>query len=192
MSLQMKTSPRARSKDGAPRPREYSPARARMAHASGPLLVCYDGSDDAKYAIETAATLFPGGCALVISVWQRLAGIDSINWAGEPAGLINSVELDRAAAEHGAQLAEQGARIAHEAGMDAQPLAVEALGPIWKMIVEAAAAHDASAIVIGSRGLTGLRAMLLGSVSSAVVQHAGRPTLVIHRPAGHASQRSEP
>jgi nucleotide-binding universal stress UspA family protein len=192
MSLQMKTSPRARSKDGAPRPREYSAARARMADVpGGPLLVCYDGSEDAKYAIETAATLFPGGRALVISVWQRLAGIDSINWAGEPAGLINSVELDRAAAAHGAQLAERGARIAHEAGMDAEPLAVEALGPIWKMIVEAAAAHDASAIVIGSRGLTGLRAMLLGSVSSAVVHHAGRPTLVIHRPAGHSAEHSE-
>jgi nucleotide-binding universal stress UspA family protein len=167
-----------------------------MAHvAGGPLLVCYDGSDDAKYAIETAATLFPGGHALVVSVWQRLAGLDSIAWAGEPAGMINSVdsvELDRVAAEQGSRLAEQGARIAHEAGLDAEPLAVEAFGPIWKTIVEAGAARDASAIVIGSRGLTGLRAMLLGSVSSAVVHHAGRPTLVIHRPADHTAEHSEP
>jgi nucleotide-binding universal stress UspA family protein len=164
-----------------------------MAHgAGGPLLVCYDGSDDAKYAIETAATLFPGGRTVVVSVWQRLAGLDSIAWAGEPGGMVNSVELDRAAAEHGSRLAEEGARIAHEAGLDAEPLAVEALGPIWKTIVEAGAADDASAIVIGSRGLTGLRAMLLGSVSSAVVQHAGRPTLVIHRPADHTAEHAEP
>jgi nucleotide-binding universal stress UspA family protein len=154
-----------------------------MAHRrSSPVLVCYDGSDDARYAIETAATLFPGGHALVVSVWQRLAGLDSIAWAGEPAGMVNADELDRAAAEHASRLAEQGARIAHEGGLDAEPLPVEALGPIWKSIVEAGAAHDASAIVIGSRGLTGLRAMLLGSVSSAVVHHAGRPTVVIHRP----------
>jgi nucleotide-binding universal stress UspA family protein len=32
---------------------------------------------------------------------------------------------------------------------------------------------------MGSRGLTGLRAMLLGSVSNAVVHHADRPTLII-------------
>src|SRR3954466_12920455 len=160
MSIQIKHSARVPSKDGAHSPRERATARARMNPAAGqPLLVCYDGSDDAKYAIETAATLFPGNHALVVSVWQRLAGLDSIAWAGEPGGMVNSVELDRAAAEHGSRLAEQGARVAHEAGLDAEPLAVEALGPIWKTIVEAGAAHDASAIVIGSRGLTGLRAM---------------------------------
>jgi nucleotide-binding universal stress UspA family protein len=36
--------------------------------------------------------------------------------------------------------------------------------------------------VMGSRGLTGVRSMLLGSVSNAVVHHTERPTLVIHRP----------
>jgi nucleotide-binding universal stress UspA family protein len=156
------------------------------------LLVCFDGSDDAKYAIEIAAALFPGAHALVVSVWQRLAGLDSVAWAGEPAGMVNSDELERAAAEHGSRLAEQGVRIAHEAGLDAESLPLEAVGPIWKTIVEAGAAHDASAIVIGSRGLTGLRAILLGSVSSAVVHHAAQPTLVIHRPADHAAEHSEP
>jgi nucleotide-binding universal stress UspA family protein len=105
---------------------------------------------------------------------------------------VDSAELERVAAERGSLLAEQGARIAHEAGLDAEPLAVEAVGPVWKTIVEAAAAHDASAIVIGSRGLTGLRAMLLGSVSSAEVQHAGRPTMVIHRPADPTAEHAEP
>src|SRR6478672_696900 len=121
MAIQMKTSPRARSKDGVPRPREHSAVRARMAHAAGgPLLVCYDGSDDAKYAIETAATLFPGGHALVVAVWQRLGGLESIAWAGEPIGMVNFGELERAATEHGRRLAEQGAQIAHEAGLDAE------------------------------------------------------------------------
>jgi nucleotide-binding universal stress UspA family protein len=159
--------------------------------ANGPLLVCYDGSDDATYAIATAATLFPGAHALVVSIWQRLAGLDTIAWAGEPAGMVTSGELDRAAAEHGSRVAARGARIAQEAGLDAEPLVVEATGPVWKTIVEAGAAHDAAAIVIGSRGLTGLRAMLLGSVSSAVVHHAGRPTVVIHRPDDLSAARAE-
>jgi nucleotide-binding universal stress UspA family protein len=53
---------------------------------------------------------------------------------------------------------------------------------VWKTIVEIADRHDAATIVMGSRGLTGLRSMLLGSVSNAVVHHADRPTLVIRQP----------
>ena len=83
---------------------------------------------------------------------------------------------------HGGRVADEGVRIAREAGFEAEPLAIKATGPVWKTIVETADRHDAAAIVIGSRGLTGVRSMLLGSVSSAVVHHADRPTLVVHRP----------
>jgi nucleotide-binding universal stress UspA family protein len=55
---------------------------------------------------------------------------------------------------------------------------------VWTTILEVAERYDASMIVIGSRGLTGLRSILLGSVSTAVVHHADRPTLVIHSPSG--------
>jgi nucleotide-binding universal stress UspA family protein len=59
---------------------------------------------------------------------------------------------------------------------------VEATGSVWKTIVELADRHDAAAIVMGSRGLTGVRSMLLGRFSSAVVHPADRPTLVIGQP----------
>jgi nucleotide-binding universal stress UspA family protein len=49
-------------------------------------------------------------------------------------------------------------------------------------IVEVADRHDAAAIVVGSRGSTGLQRALLGSVSSAVVHHADRPTLIVRQP----------
>jgi nucleotide-binding universal stress UspA family protein len=52
---------------------------------------------------------------------------------------------------------------------------------VWKTIVEIADRHDAATIVMGSRGLTGLRPLLLGSVSSAIVHHADRPTLIIRQ-----------
>ena len=53
---------------------------------------------------------------------------------------------------------------------------------MWAAIVDAAEQLDAAAIVLGSRGLTGLKNVLLGSVSEGVVRHAGRPVLVVHRP----------
>jgi nucleotide-binding universal stress UspA family protein len=154
--------------------------------ANGPLLLCYDGSEDATNAIRRAGALFAGRRALVVTVWQPTAVPSSLGFAGETAGMINSVELDRAAAEAGGRLADEGVRIAQQAGLLAAPVAVEGAGPVWKTIVEIADRDDAATIVMGSRGLTGLRAMLLGSVSSAVVHHADRPTLIVRQPVAHA------
>jgi nucleotide-binding universal stress UspA family protein len=67
----------------------------------------------------------------------------------------------------------------------AEPLALEAAGPVWKTIVDTADREDAATIVMGFRGLAGLKAMLLGSVSSAVVHRADRPTLIVRRPLAH-------
>jgi nucleotide-binding universal stress UspA family protein len=49
---------------------------------------------------------------------------------------------------------------------------------------------DANAIVVGTRGLTGLRSMLLGSVSHAVLQHANRTVIVVPS-AAVAEERTE-
>ena len=51
-------------------------------------------------------------------------------------------------------------------------------GPIWQTILETADSMDAAVIVVGSRGLSGLRSSLLGSVSHALVNRARRPVLV--------------
>jgi nucleotide-binding universal stress UspA family protein len=151
----------------------------------GPLLVCYDGSDDAKHAIESAASLIRNRQAVIATVWQPFAGMDSLAWSGVTASGVNFVELDQAAAEGGAGTANEGVRIARESGMDAEPATEKAAGPVWKTILELADRHDAAAIVMGCRGFTGIRSVLLGSTSSAVVHHADRPTLVVHRPSGH-------
>ena len=71
---------------------------------------------------------------------------------------------------------------AEAAGFTATPVIAEALGPVWQAIVRVADERDAAAIVLGSRGLSGVKAALLGSVSSGVVQHATRPVLVVQRP----------
>lgn len=154
----------------------------RTSSADGPLLLCYDGSEDARHAIQRAGELFAGRRALVVNVWQPTAVPSSLGFAGETASMVNFVELDGAAARDGDRVADEGVRIARAAGLIAEPVAVEANGPVSKSLVEIADRDDAATIVMGSRGLTGLRAMLLGSVSGAVVHHADRPTLIIRRP----------
>ena len=149
--------------------------------ADGPLLLCYDGSEDAKHAIEHAGRVLGGRDALVVTVWQPTPALGGYASAGATDSTFDFVEVDRAAADLGERVARDGVRIAQQAGLHAKPVAVEATGPVWKTIVEIADRHDAATIVMGSRGLTGLRPMLLGSVSSAIVHHADRPTLVIRQ-----------
>ena len=49
-----------------------------------PLMVCYDGSEDAKHAIRRAAAIFPGRHSLVVTIWQPTAGLGSFAWAVRP------------------------------------------------------------------------------------------------------------
>ena len=154
--------------------------RGHTSSADGPLLLCYDGSEDATHAIQRAGALLPGRPALILHVWQPTPRMGRLGFAGETVSMVG--ELDQAAAEHGRRVADKGVHIAQQAGLDAVPLAVEVTGPIWATIVETADRYHAATIVLGSRGLSGVRLMLLGSVSSAVVHHADRPTLVIRRP----------
>ena len=136
--------------------------------ADGPLLLCYDGSEDAKHAIEHAGRLLGGRDALVVTVWQPTPALGSSASVGATDLMFDFVEVDRAAADLGERVARDGVRIAQQAGLYAKPVAVEATGLVWKTIVEIADRHNAATIVMGSRGLTGLRPLLLGSVSSAI------------------------
>jgi nucleotide-binding universal stress UspA family protein len=147
--------------------------------ADGPLLICFDGSEDAKQAIRSAGHLLGGRHALVLTVWEPAVNPGGYAWLGADTSAINVVELDRAAAEHGDHVANQGSHIALEQGLGAEPMTIKATGPVWKTILEIADREDAAAIVMGCRGLTGVRSLLLGSVSSAVIHHAERPTLVV-------------
>jgi nucleotide-binding universal stress UspA family protein len=156
--------------------------QGRASSADGPLLLCFDGSDDARRAIQSAGALFGGRHALVLTVWQPITDLGGLAWTGATAGRVDLVELNRGAAEDGARVADEGVRVALAAGLKAEPLPAEASRSVWNTIVEIADHQDAAAIVTGSRGLTGMRSMMLGSLSGAVLHHADRPTLVIRQP----------
>jgi nucleotide-binding universal stress UspA family protein len=142
-----------------------------------PLLLCYDGSENAKRAIREAARLLAPRPAVVLSVWQDAAAIPSLAWAG---GSVPDLEDLLTAAREGAErMAEEGAGIARATGFVVTTRVAEAKGPIWMAVEEVAEEHDADAIVVGSRGFSGIKSLLLGSVSSGIVHHSLRPTIVV-------------
>jgi nucleotide-binding universal stress UspA family protein len=154
------------------------PAARAEETIDGPLLLCYDGSEGAKRAIEAAAELFEARRALVLHFWE--------SWVAEAPALAGAsktvagmaAELDEIADEQSADRCAEGVAAAEMAGFHVEGLSERATGPAWMAVLDAAHEHDCAAIVVGSRGLTGISAAL-GSVSNGVVHHSRRPVLVV-------------
>ncbi len=154
------------------------------------ILICYDGSADAKAAIERAGELFGGEPATVLTVWQPIAFVLARSSAGLiPIAGVDMEDVDAACREEAESLVAEGTELARAAGLDAHPLVRAQDTSTSEAILNVADEARASAIVIGSRGLTGLKSLLLGSVSHAVIQHADRTVVVVPSP-GVASSRA--
>ncbi len=143
------------------------------------ILIAYDGSKDAQSAIELAGQLMGGVPATVLSVWEPFVDVMARIGLGIGPGEINFDALDKAYEESARELAAEGTQRAARAGLKAQPRARARHTTIAATILAEADELGASAIVLGSRGLTGIKSLLVGSVSHAVLQHADRPVLVI-------------
>ena len=142
----------------------------------GPVLFAYDGSDLARLAIEEAGRQLESGReAVVLTVWREFA----VGFVPPPG-----VTFDAAATEEVRKAAEetaaQGASMARAARFRPQSLAVKE-APTWKGIAHAADDRDASLIVLGTHGKSGLTGIFLGSVAAAVAEHSERTVLIVHR-----------
>jgi nucleotide-binding universal stress UspA family protein len=145
------------------------------------ILIAYDGSEDAKAAIEHASRLFPGESATVLTAWHRF--IDTMAIAG---GRFNMVvdydEVDRDAEQGARERAAEGAALAREAGLDAGPLTAVVEFTLADTILAQAAAVGAGAVVCGSHGYSGLKSLMIGSTSHQLLQHADLPVVVVPSP----------
>lgn len=148
------------------------------------ILICYDGSDDAKAAIQEAGQLLSDVSATVLTVWQpaALVGTRAPTAFMFLPSLLDAEEINQASEDHASEHAEEGAELARKAGLDATALARPQASTIAEAILTEADALGADAILMGSRGLAGLKSLLLGSVSHAVIQHADRPVIVVPSP----------
>jgi nucleotide-binding universal stress UspA family protein len=147
--------------------------------ARRPILIAYDGSACADAAIDKVAAEFAPRKVVILVVSEELQRVPFIGTAGVPIE-PETLELLTDAAQKGAfEVAAKGAERAR--GLDLDPTtAVSQGGPVWSAIVDAADEHDAAVIALGSRGLSGVKHVLLGSVSGAVAQHSHRSVLIVH------------
>lgn len=137
-----------------------------------PIVLCYDGSADAQTAIEFVGDRFAGRRVVVVTAWEPYPSFIT----GYPAWPVASDEPMKDAA---ARLAAEGCERAQACHLDASPRVQEADDGIPRALLDAADDEDADLIVLGSRGLTGLQRLLLGSVAHAVAQRAHRPIAIV-------------
>jgi len=157
-----------------------------MTAADAPVLIAYDGSDTARHAVREAAKLLGSREVLVVTIWEpALAYESSMPTAGlemppVPVDVEGAREIEEELHERARGTAQEGAELARSVGLQAKGLAVADEVHVADAIIDVARKRAVAAIVVGSRGLKGLRARLEGSTSNAVVKHAPCPVIVVH------------
>jgi nucleotide-binding universal stress UspA family protein len=147
------------------------------------ILIGYDGSNSAEAAIAATGELLAGSDVevIVVSVWEPLlvAAVHAGRFGGAMLAVPNDAwELDDRSEQQARNLAEHGARLADPFGFAATAVWVADDRGVPSAILGEASKLDVDLVVLGARGLAGVRAFL-GSVSNHVLQHSPRPVLVI-------------
>jgi nucleotide-binding universal stress UspA family protein len=147
------------------------------------VLVGYDGSPDAAAAIELGARLLPGRDVRIAHLWAEpfAAGELRPRVSQRTATVREMIDmLEQEAAAEAERVAAAGVVLAEAAGWKAEPILKRAYGAEGLELAALAEELDVEILVVGSRGLTGPRAVL-GSVSDQAAHVSPVPTLVVPR-----------
>ncbi|MDQ0483558.1 universal stress protein [Guptibacillus hwajinpoensis] len=137
------------------------------------VLVAYDGSDLSMKALNEAITMAKENPALQIDVVTALNPTAQISSAVVYASILN--ELRKEAVDLLKVVSDE----LHEQLPNHVLRTMVLEGNPGNEIVKYADDHDRDLIIMGSRGLNGLREWFLGSVSHAVLQRSHCPVLII-------------
>jgi nucleotide-binding universal stress UspA family protein len=141
------------------------------------ILLATDGSKDAELAATTAADLAKSASSEVhvVSVFPGTAYVHPSLEVRFPEA---AERLRREAREERQEMLDEQVKRIQKAGGDVAQTHIRT-GRTAEEIVALAEEMDAGLVVMGSRGLGGIRRAWMGSVSSEVVPHAHCPVLVV-------------
>jgi nucleotide-binding universal stress UspA family protein len=148
------------------------------------VLAGYDGSPGAANAIEVAARLVPSAAAQVVYLWEPPFAVPQLRQrlvreADSLERLIDLLEAEGRAEAN--RLAGNGVALARAAGWEAEKLVQRSFGGDGYHFARLAEERTADLVILGSRGLAGVQAVL-GSVSDLVVHVSPVPVLVVPYP----------
>ena len=150
------------------------------------ILLCTDGSEQSQKALEKAA-IIAGGCNVddiaIIHVYDQKLDISSLPRGEESTITKEDMErfkkLQEEHKEESKKILLEALKFFEEKNIKARIIFKE--GHPSHTIVSVGREEGFDMIVIGSRGLSSLKKVFLGSVSNAVVQEAENCTVVVVR-----------
>jgi nucleotide-binding universal stress UspA family protein len=139
------------------------------------ILVAVDGSPNAERALKCAVDLAKKyGAKLIIThvVLRQFYAVTP-----SEAGVLATTVFVKDMEAEGNQTLNRASGYAKAEGADCESRLLKGLAA--EEIIRLALSEKVDLIVVGSRGLTEVRAFLLGSVSDKVSHHAKIPTLIV-------------
>jgi nucleotide-binding universal stress UspA family protein len=159
------------------------PSDRRTLMTTHGVLVGYDGSPDAAGAIELGARLLPGRDVRIAHLWAvPFATAELRPRVSRRTETVRQMIdlLEQEAEAEAERVAAEGVVLADAAGWKAELVLKRAYGAEGLELAALAEELEAEVLVVGSRGLTGPRAVL-GSVSDQAAHASPVPTLVVPR-----------
>lgn len=137
------------------------------------ILVAYDGSDLSKRALEHAVQLAKQDERIEIHVVKVMELPRVFDYELR----LSYEQIQKSYRKEVEKKMDEVKKVLSQVTNRSKTIILE--GDPARMILEYARSNDVDFIVMGSRGLSGLKELFLGSVSHNVMQHASCPVLVI-------------
>ncbi|WP_322041999.1 universal stress protein [Paraburkholderia sp. J67] len=150
------------------------------------ILVAVDGSRGGRRALDEAVKVAKatGGAVQALCVVQHPARLVDISTGFAEEQTRQSAEADAATAA-----LEEAKTVFAQAGITGTTRAADSSGEeIAAVILRIAAEEDADLVVLGTRGLSGVKRLLLGSVAESFLRIADRPVMLVREDATQASE----
>ncbi|WP_322032560.1 universal stress protein [Paraburkholderia sp. J76] len=141
------------------------------------ILVAVDGSRSGRRALDEAVKIAQatGGAVKALCVVRHPARLVDVSSGFAEEQARNSAENDAATAA-----LEEAKQVFAQAGVPGSTRAADASGEeIATVISRIAAEEDADLVVMGTRGLSGMKRLLLGSVAESFLRMADRPVMLV-------------
>jgi nucleotide-binding universal stress UspA family protein len=130
-------------------------------------LVAVDGSETSSNAAKMAIDL------------SKKFGANLIALHIVPPNLRFNKEMFDIANQNGQKIVNEVREKAVAKGVDVQTEVISDVISITKVIVDYAEENDVNLIVLGTRGISGIKRLLLGSTASGVVTYSHCPVVVV-------------